>query len=102
MFHKLSTMFHLSRSRSVQLLMVATLCMATIAITGCSDPKVNRTNFNHIDIGMRYAEVHHMLGAPTWCDDYDRPKECRWGTEERHIYVVFVARRVVDKQSKGL
>ncbi|WP_194757540.1 hypothetical protein [Aliidiomarina indica] len=105
MFHKLNTCMYqpLRQSKGFSFFAtVTTLCAFIFVLSACSDPKVNRTNFNHIDIGMRYAEVQHMLGTPTWCDDYDRPKECRWGTEDKHIYVVFVARRVVDKQSRGL
>ncbi|EGN76295.1 hypothetical protein A28LD_0027 [Idiomarina sp. A28L] len=75
---------------------------ALVVLTACSDSKITRTNFNYIDMGMHFSEVKNMIGEPTWCDNFERPNECRWGTEEKHIYVIFAARRVVDKRSKGI
>lgn len=75
---------------------------AVILLTACTDRKINRTNYNYIDIGMHYTQVEHHLGEPTWCDDANRPSECRWGTEEKHIHISFVGRRVIDKRSRGI
>lgn len=78
------------------------LIVPILMLVGCTDSKVTRSQYNNVDMGMRYSEVVHILGTPTWCDNFDRPNECRWGTDERHVHVTFVARRVVDKQSRGL
>lgn len=84
-------------------LICATGVMALmLTLAACSDQRVNRSNYNLLDVGMHYQEVQHMLGEPTWCDDFRRPHECRWGTEERHIEVIFVARRVVATSQQGL
>lgn len=80
-----------------------TVVIVVIAmLVGCGNPKVNRSNYNMIDIGMRYSEVEHMLGTPDWCDNYQRPSECRWGDDRKNIEVTFVARRVVNTRSTGL
>lgn len=84
------------------LIMLLVSLSAVLFLTACSDSKVNRTNYNYIDMGMHFSAVKQMIGEPTWCDNFDRPNECRWGTEEKHIYVIFAARRVVDKRSKGI
>lgn len=78
------------------------LMAGAILLAACSDNKINRTNYNYIDIGMHYTQVQHHLGEPTWCDDPNRPTECRWGTDDKHIHITFVARRVVDKRSRGI
>lgn len=78
------------------------IILVSLLLLGCGNPKVNRTNYNMIDIGMRFSEVEHMLGEPDWCDHYQRPNECRWGTESKNIEVTFVARRVVNTKSTGL
>lgn len=78
------------------------IVILTVLLVACGNPKVNRTNYNMIDVGMRYSEVEHMLGSPDWCDNYQRPNECRWGTEQKNIEVTFVARRVVATRSTGL
>ncbi|MCC5879541.1 MAG: DUF3862 domain-containing protein [Idiomarina sp.] len=79
-----------------------TLLIVALLLIGCGNPKVNRTNYHMIDVGMRLSELEHMLGQPDWCDDYQRPTECRWGTDDKHIEVTFVARRVVATKSTGL
>ena len=73
-----------------------------ILVIACGNPKITRSNYNMIDIGMRYSEVEHMLGKPDWCDNYQRPNECRWGDDRKNIEVTFVARRVVNTRSTGL
>ncbi|RUO34464.1 hypothetical protein [Aliidiomarina soli] len=73
-----------------------------LLLVACGNPKVTRTNYNLLDVGMHYSEVKHMLGEPDWCDDFDRPNECRWGSEDKYIEVNFAARRVVNTSSAGL
>ncbi|RUO30481.1 hypothetical protein [Aliidiomarina sanyensis] len=83
--------------------LIGLLCaVPLLLLSACTDSRVTRSQYNNVDMGMRYSEVVHILGTPTWCDNFDRPNECRWGTDERHVHVTFVARRVVDKQSRGL
>ncbi|MCL5254904.1 MAG: DUF3862 domain-containing protein [Gammaproteobacteria bacterium] len=83
---------------------LTTLAVAAtvLFLTACSDPKVTRTNYNLLSVGMHYNEVQAILGEPTWCDNMQRPNECRWGNDNKHIHVTFVARRVVNTESKGL
>ncbi|RUO18645.1 hypothetical protein [Aliidiomarina haloalkalitolerans] len=83
---------------------LATLAVAAgvFLLTACTDPKVTRTNYNLIAVGMHYSEVQAILGEPTWCDNMQRPNECRWGNDNKHIHVTFAARRVVNTESKGL
>lgn len=81
---------------------ITALSISLPLLVACTDRKVNRTNFNYIDIGMHYTEVHHHLGEPSWCDIPERPNECRWGNDERYIHISFVGRRVINKESRGL
>lgn len=81
---------------------VTTVALTLLILAACTDNKVTRTNYNLIDVGMHYSQVTAILGEPTWCDDMQRPNECRWGTDDKHIVVTFAARRVVNTESKGL
>ncbi|MCC5854421.1 MAG: DUF3862 domain-containing protein [Idiomarina sp.] len=76
--------------------------VAMIILTACGDRKLTRSNYNLIDVGMRYSEVTNILGEPTWCDDMQRPNECMWGKEEKHIKVYFISRRVINTESRGI
>ncbi|MCH8501404.1 MAG: outer membrane protein assembly factor BamE [Aliidiomarina sp.] len=82
--------------------MVTIAALALLTLAACADNKVTRTNYNLIDVGMHYSQVQAILGEPTWCDDMQRPQECRWGSDDKHILVSFAARRVVNTESKGL
>lgn len=84
----------------MRMVMIAALALLTLA--ACADNKVTRANYNLIDVGMHYSQVQAILGEPTWCDDMQRPNECRWGTDDKHIVITFAARRVVNTESKGL
>lgn len=79
-----------------------TLLIVVLLLAGCGNPKVTRTNYHMVDVGMRLSEVEHMLGQPDWCDDFQRPTKCRWGTESKNIEVTFVAKSVVATESTGL
>lgn len=76
--------------------------LCALLLVACGNPNVTRSNFNLIDIGMHYSEIRHMLGEPDWCDNYDKPGECRWGDEQKNIHVTFAARRVVNTRATGL
>lgn len=80
---------------------IIVLLLSTLLIA-CGNSRVNHSNYVLVDTGMHYNEIKHMLGEPDWCDDRERPRECRWGNERKNIEINFVARRVVAKQSTGL
>lgn len=89
--------------RVLKSLLVVTVAAATLLLaTACSDNKVNRQNYHLLDVGMRFNEVVHILGQPDWCDNFERPTECRWGDDNKNIHIIFVGRRVVSTSSTGL
>lgn len=78
------------------------IASCALLLAACGNPNITRSNYNLIGVGMHYSEVRHMLGEPDWCDNYDRPNECRWGDEQKNIEVIFAARRVVNTRATGL
>lgn len=78
------------------------IALMTVFLVACGNPKVTRSNYNLIGVGMHYSEVTHMLGQPDWCDNFERPTECRWGSDSKYIHIDFAARRVVNTSSSGL
>jgi hypothetical protein len=59
-----------------------------LLLAACS--KLSVENYDKLKVGMPYAEVTQLLGAPAQCDDVLGVKHCRWGDEKRHIDVNFI------------
>jgi hypothetical protein len=41
---------------------------------GLFGPKLTRTRFDHLKVGMKEADVHRLLGDPRWVDDRAVPR----------------------------
>lgn len=74
--------------------------IASISLFGCS--KLNRENYDKINVGMDYGEVVSIIGEPDTCDSALMAKNCIWGNEDKNITVKFVADKVVLPTMKGL
>jgi len=83
-------------------LVVLVICMFSLpALTGCS--KVNKENYDKIEIGMSYEEVVGVLGKPDTCEDpIVKTKSCTWGSSDKQIKIKFVADIVAWRSSKGI
>ena len=80
-------------------LIVATL-MFSLILTGCS--KVNRENYDKVNVGMEYSQVIELIGEPNKCDAALGMKSCVWGTETKNITINFIAEKVALPSMKGL
>ncbi|HJV27160.1 MAG TPA: hypothetical protein VJ673_15850 [Aromatoleum sp.] len=85
--------------RLCRLSLIALTAAAALA-AGCN--RLTVENYDKIRVGMRYEEVKQVLGAPDKCSDVLAVKTCKWGNDERHIQVNFVADQVVLFTSENL
>lgn len=75
---------------------------AVLAIVLAACSKLTVENYDQLKVGMTYAEVRQLLGAPTQCDDVLTLRSCTWEDGERHVQVSFVGERVVLFNSSNL
>ena len=71
-----------------------------LVLFGCS--KLNRENYDKIEVGMDYQEVVSIIGDPDKCDAAMGSKNCVWGNENKKITIKFIADKVVVPSMKGL
>ena len=88
----------MSRHKSIIVLVV--LIAVSLPFLSCS--KINKENYDKIEIGMAYDEVVEFLGAPVETKDVIGTKSCIWGKASETISIKFVADKVVFHSAKGL
>jgi len=78
------------------------ICIFSIlALPGCR--KVNKENYDKIEIGGGYEKVVEILGEPNTCEEaMPKMKSCTWGSSEKQIEIKFVDDTVIWRSSKGL
>ena len=59
-----------------------------LLLVACS--KLSVENYDKLKVGMPYAEVTQILGAPAQCSDVLGAKHCRWGDDQRYVEVNFI------------
>lgn len=79
------------------LVLLVAICLMAI---GCS--KINKENYDKIEVGMTYDEVTAILGAPDEAKDVIGTKSCVWGKASETISIKFVGDKVVFHSAKGL
>jgi hypothetical protein len=80
----------------VLILIVAVL----LVLTGCS--KINKDNYDKIEVGMTYDEVEEILGTPDETKDVIGTRSCVWGQTPETISIKFVGDKVVFHSARGL
>lgn len=77
------------------------LAVATLVLLAACG-KLNKENYQQIEVGMDYSEIESLLGNPAECDETLGMKQCVWGGDEKNISVKFVADKVTIYSQKGL
>lgn len=76
------------------------IILALLIFTGCS--KLNKANYEKIQVGMSYEQVTEILGKATNCDSLAGISDCTWGDEKQYIKVKLVADKVMFMHSQGV
>ena len=76
------------------------LCGA-LALSGCS--KLNKENYDKLEMGMSQKEVEAILGSADNCGKPLGTLACTWGNEEaKHVKIVFMGNKAVTFNYEGL
>jgi hypothetical protein len=81
-------------------IIVLVALMAVALVVGCS--KINKDNYDKIEVGMTYDEVVAILGTPDEVTDAIGTKSCVWGKVPQTISIKFVGDKVVFHSAEGL
>ncbi|MDO6567454.1 DUF3862 domain-containing protein [Alteromonas sp. 1_MG-2023] len=78
------------------------LCLLTaLALTGCS--KLNKENYDKLEMGMSQNEVSSVIGAADNCAKTLGTTSCIWGNEDaKHVKIVFMGDKAVTFSYDGL
>jgi SmpA / OmlA family len=83
-----------------RILVIVLMLLITVSLVGCS--KINRDNYEKIQVGMTYDEVEAILGTPDEAHDAIGTRSCVWGKAPETISIKFIADKVVFHSAKGL
>jgi hypothetical protein len=85
----------------IKLLVPLIFLFSILAFIGYS--KVNKENYDKIEIGMSYEEVVGVLGKPDTCGKpVLKTKSCIWGPSDKQIKIKFTGDTVVWHSSEGI
>jgi len=87
----------MSRRIAISVLIALT---AVSLVVGCS--KINKENYDKIQMGMTYDEVEAILGTPDEAKDVIGTKSCVWGKAPQTIRIKFIGDKVVFHSAEGL
>lgn len=82
-----------------KLLAVLTVCFFLFIISSCS--KINRENYDKLEIGMDYSKVIEIIGKPDECKAILNAKNCTWGKAPKTISIKFIENKVILTSSEG-
>ena len=72
-----------------------------VLLSACS--KVNKENYDKLELGMSKEEVQAVIGGSDNCDETMGTLSCVWGDKDgKHIKVLFVADAAVNFSNSGL
>lgn len=86
-------------SRRISVVVLIAL-IAVSLVVGCS--KINKENYDKIQLGMTYDEVEALLGTPDEVKDVIGTRSCVWGKAPQTISIKFVGDKVVYHSAEGL
>lgn len=65
-----------------------------LAVTGCS--KLNKENYDKLEMGMSQQDVEDTIGSADSCNKSLGTLSCIWGEEEgKHVKVMFMSDKAV-------
>ena len=72
-----------------------------VLLSACS--KVNKENYNKLEVGMAQTDVEAIIGSADNCSTTLGTQTCLWGDEKgKHIKVRFIADAAVTFSNNGL
>jgi hypothetical protein len=72
-----------------------------LALTACS--KLNKENYDKLEMGMSQKEVESIIGNADNCGKTLGTLACTWGSEDaKHIKIVFMGDKAVTFNYDGL
>ncbi len=80
-------------------LLVALFLTISLLLTGCS--KVNKENYQKLQIGMTYREVCGILGKPVRKGESLSYTTYTWRDKDKIVKVKFTNERVISFSKKG-
>lgn len=87
-------------SRRILAGVLMVLVTVSLVVVGCS--KINKDNYDQIQVGMTYDAVESILGTPDEVHDVLGTKSCVWGKGPETIRIKFIADKVVFHSAEGL
>ena len=75
------------------------LCGA-LALSGCS--KLNKENYDKLEMGMSQKEVEAILGSADNCVEKTLHTNCVWGDESKNIEITLVSDKVTIYSKHGI
>ncbi|RDV27533.1 outer membrane protein assembly factor BamE [Alteromonas aestuariivivens] len=82
-------------------LKVLGLVALAVALAGCS--KLNKENYDKLEMGMSQQQVETIIGKPDNCSETLGSTSCIWGSDDgRHIKVLFMADKAMTFSNDGL
>ncbi len=76
------------------------LVWLSITMAGCS--RINKENYQKLEVGMSYQEVTELLGEPDQCNAILNAKSCVWQDKDKSITVRFIGDKTVLFSSEGI
>ncbi len=75
------------------------ITVATLLV-GCN--KLNKENYDRLQVGMGYDEVVAIFGKPDTCSDTLVAKGCTWGDELKNVTIGFLDDKVIFYKGKNI
>ena len=79
---------------------LVTVAALSLAMMACS--KVNKENYDQLEMGMEYSEITAIIGNPDDCSETLGTKRCTWGDDAKNIKVSFIADKAIAFTNDGV
>ncbi len=90
----------IARAVATPIARLAALACLGLPLAGCD--KVSADNYAKLKVGMSYAEVSAVLGAPAGCSETAGFRSCKWGDDKHSITVRFAADKAVLHSAENI
>ena len=85
----------------IHLKKLAVIAVSGLLLAACS--KLNKANYDMLEMGMSQDEVKAVIGEPANCSETLGTTSCLWGDEEgTYVKVTFIADNAVTFSNNGL
>lgn len=88
--------------RKIAFFLALTMIAGMLVLSGCTESKINKDNFDKIKLGMSQEEVQRLLGPPTEATGLEIPvfsgTTAKWVRGDTTITIQFINDKVVAKE----